>query len=333
VKLIDDQAAARAARMADASRAAARALHARNAPSPSRQALALDPEGTLWLKLESFQPTGSFKVRGALHRIGALEDAQRKRGIVAASTGNHGAAVAYAAALEGVRATVIVPVGTPAGRVRAIEARGAAVLQVGAECGEAEAAARVRAAETGETFVSPYNDEVLVAGQGTLGVELLDQIPNLGRVYIAAGGGGLIGGVAAVLADADPTIEVVGCSPRASCSMHESVAAGRVVETPHEPTLSLATAGALEEGSVTLQPCIDFVHRWELVDEAEMAAALRSILEGERLLVEGAAAVALAVRMRDSRPADGRVDCVVICGGNLDIDDLRSVLASSEAGS
>ncbi|MEM9801826.1 MAG: pyridoxal-phosphate dependent enzyme [Planctomycetota bacterium] len=307
---------------------AARAIRPLLDPTPTRPALGLDRTGALLLKLESFQPTGSFKVRGALHRLGRLTEDERRRGVVAASTGNHGAAVAYAADRLGVRATVIVPESTSDARVAAIEARGAAVERKGAECGESERAARARAERTGETFVSPYNDPLVMAGQGTMALELLEQAPRIGRVYVAVGGGGLIGGIAAVLKDADPSIEVVGCSPEASCAMHASVAAARVVETPHLPTLSLATAGALEEGSVTFEPCAAFVDRWELVSEDEIESALLALLERERLLGEGAAAVALAVRSRDPAPLDDRQDAVIVCGGNLDRVDLERVLRS-----
>lgn len=320
-----------ARRLADTSRAAARHLSGLLPPTPLRPALALDASGGLLLKMESFQPTGSFKVRGALSRIAALGGDGRRRGVVAASTGNHGAAVAHAAQHFGVPATVIVPEPTPEGRVRAIESRGATVLRVGDECAHSEAAARERVQSSGETFVSPYNDAGVMAGQGTLAVELLEQARTmgvrLGRVYVAVGGGGLIGGVAAVLQDADASIEVVGCSPAASCSMHASVAAGKVVETEHRPTLSLATAGGLEDGSVTLEPCQLFVDRWELMGEAPIAAALRRGLVEERLMMEGAAALALAGRLADGPPEPGRVDCVVVCGGNLDAADLMSVMA------
>ena len=299
--------------------------------SPMREALGLDPSGGLLLKMESALPTGSFKIRGAMHRLQHLSEEERGRGVVAASTGNHGAAVAHAASLTGVAATVLIPEPTPEGRAQAITSRGAGVVRSGAECGETETAARQRAEASGETFVSPYNDPVVMAGQGSLGVELLQHLPTLRRVYIAVGGGGLIGGVSAVLKHVAPEVEVIGCSPRASHPMHASVAAGEIVETEHLPTLSLATAGGLEEGSVTFPPCRDFVDRWELVDEGEIEEGLVRLLSEERILAEGAAAVALAVWARDPRPEDGRKDCVVVCGGNLDIGDLRRVLGAPGA--
>ncbi|MGK0484404.1 MAG: threonine dehydratase, partial [Planctomycetota bacterium] len=273
--------------------------------------------------------TGSFKVRGAVNRIAALDAAEREVGVVAASTGNHGAAVAFAAREAGVRASVVVPVGTPAGRVQAIEALGAEVIRFGAECGEAEGHGRQLAEEDGRVFLSPYNDSIVMAGQGTIGLELLEQVPGLSRVYVAVGGGGLIGGTASALKASRPDMEVIGCSPSASYPMHASVAAGCIVDTPHLETLSIATAGGLEEGSVTLTPCMEAVDRWELVDEDDIAEAVYDLVAKERLMVEGAVGVALAVWKRDH--ANGVLgagtSCIVVCGGNLDTAHLTSIMA------
>ncbi|QDV06936.1 L-threonine dehydratase catabolic TdcB [Planctomycetes bacterium Poly30] len=299
--------------------------------TPVREALALAPDGSLFLKMESFQPTGSFKVRGAVNRIAALSEEERAAGVVAASTGNHGAAVAFAARAAGVRASVVVPVDTPAGRAEAIESRGAEVIRFGAECGEAEAHGRALAERTGRVFLSPYNDALVMAGQGTIGLELAEQIPDLRRVYVAVGGGGLIGGIGCALKDVKPGVEVIGCSPEASYPMHASVAAGRWVDTPHLSTLSLATAGGLEEDTVTLNPCMDSVDRWELVGEADISRATYELITRERMMVEGAVGVALAVWQRERAAgvaAEGS-SCIVVCGGNLDAQHLRTILAEN----
>lgn len=308
-------------------RRAAGMLAERLAPTPARQALALDPTGELYLKLENFQPTGSFKIRGATYRIGVLTEAERSAGVVAASTGNHGAAVAHAARDAGVQATVVLPVSTAPARVAAIESRGAEVVRHGAECGAAELHARALAEASGRVFLSPYNDPWVMAGQGSLGVELLEQLPDLKTVYVAVGGGGLIGGVACALKSARPGIEIVGCSPEASYPMHASVAAGRITDTPHLETLSVATAGALEEDTVTLAACQAAVDRWELCSEDAISESLLEIISKERLLVEGAVGVPLAVWARDR--AAGRVTgqcCIVVCGGNLDVEHLAALL-------
>jgi threonine dehydratase len=236
--------------------------------------------------------------------------------------------VAFAAREAGVRASVVVPVDTPAARVQAIESRGAEVIRFGAECGEAEAHGRGVAERSGRVFLSPYNDPLVMAGQGTIGLELVEQIPDLRRVYVAVGGGGLIGGIGCALKDARPGIEVIGCSPEASYPMHASVAAGRWMDTPHLPTLSIATAGGLEENTVTLEPCMESVDRWELVGEADISRASYELITKERLMVEGAVGVALAVWQRD-RAAGAALDgksCIVVCGGNLDVQHLRSIL-------
>lgn len=329
--LDDSSAAAVVERVASSARAAAAVLGGRLAPTPVREALALDPSGGLHLKMESFQPTGSFKIRGATYRIATLSDAERAAGVVAASTGNHGAAVAHAARAAGVKATVVLPETAAPARVAAIESRGAEVLRHGAECGAAELHARGLAESSGRVFLSPYNDADVMAGQGSMGVELLEQLPDLERVYIAVGGGGLTGGVACALKDSRPNIEVVGCSPAASYPMHASVEAGRLTDTPHLDTLSVATAGGLEEGTVTLSPCQAAVDRWELVEEAAISWALFELITKERTLAEGAVGVPLAVWSRD-READlaaGRTPakaCVIVCGGNLDAEHLAALM-------
>ncbi|MEL6903753.1 MAG: pyridoxal-phosphate dependent enzyme [Planctomycetota bacterium] len=297
-------------------------------PTPLRPALGLDPTGGLTLKLESFQPTGSFKVRGAFSRLTALDADRRASGVVAASTGNHGAAVAYAARRLGIEARVVVPVPTPDGRVRAIQRFGASVTSAGAECGASEVEARRVADATGATFVSPYNDPHVMQGQGTLALELADQAPDCTRLYVAVGGGGLVGGICLGLGELGRAVEVVGCSPAASCPMEAAVRAGRVVDVPHAETLSLATAGALEEGTVTLEPCTQGVHRWVRIGEDRIAASLRRLYAEERILAEGAVGVALAAWEDDpERGPDDRC-CVVVCGGNLDPEHLFHLLPS-----
>lgn len=296
-----------------------------------REAPGLAGPGTsALLKLESHQPTGSFKVRGAFSKLLALTGDERARGVIAASTGNHGAAVAFASRQIGIAARVIVPSTTPEDRVRAIARFGAEVLLHGAECGEAEARARVVAAETGAVFVSPYNDPLVMAGQGTLGLELAGQAPDLEAVYVAAGGGGLIGGIAAALSECLPECEVIGVSPLASRALDAAVKAGRVVDVPHEPTLSLATAGAMEEDSVTLAPCMALVDRWVCMDEDAIAEGMRVLHANERLVAEGAAGLATAGWLADHRAGRAKErSAIVVCGGNLDRADLVRVFGAN----
>lgn len=282
--------------------------------------------GSLLLKLENQQPTGSFKVRGAFHKLLTLSPESRAQGVVTASTGNHGAAVAYAAQALGVTVEVVVPEPTPSDRVDAITRFGARVTRRGAECGASELYARELGRTTGRTFVSPYNDHEVMAGQGSMALELRSQAPSLERIYVAVGGGGLMGGLGAALRHFLPDVEIVGCSPDASFAMEAAVAAGEIVEVPHLQTLSLATAGELEQGTVTLEPCQAVVDRWARASEEEIAAAMRAAYLRERILMEGAAGVALSAWMRDVGMGgfDGQA-CVVVCGGNVDRGDLVRV--------
>lgn len=318
------------ARWAEAVDAAAARLSGSLQPTPLRDGLGL---GRLAggsapsLKLENHQPTGSFKVRGAFSKLLSLGSEERERGVVAASTGNHGAATAFAGRSLGIEVEVVVPETTPTDRAAAIERFGARVTRHGAECGESEARARELAASTGAVFVSPYNDPVVMAGQGTIGLELLEAAPDLDAVYVSAGGGGLLGGIAAAIASRRPEVEIVGVSPIASCALHRAVEAGRVIDVPHEPTLSLATAGAMEADSVTLLPCLQLVDRWLLVEEERIAEGMRSLFECERMVVEGAAGLAAAGWLADVREGRARERAaIVVCGGNVDQVDLVGVL-------
>lgn len=279
------------------------------------------------LKLENLQHTGSFKFRGACHALHCLTPAERQRGVVAASSGNHGLALATAARALGTSATVFVPESTPVAKREAIARRGATVEVHGADCVVTEGRARQHAAAHGQVYVSPYNDAAVVVGQGTVAVELLAQWPEVETVYVALGGGGLLGGMALWAATAKPALELVGCSPLASPAMAECVRAGAIVDVPCGPTLSDSTAGGVEAAAVTFPLCRDLVQRYLEVDEAAIAAALVGCLEHQHLLVEGAAAVAFAACLAD-RARRGQRVAVVVCGGNLPLATLRTVLAT-----
>lgn len=287
--------------------------------------------GEVRLKLENLQLTGSFKLRGATNALLAMSAAELARGVVAASSGNHGLGLAAAAQRLGAAATIYVPNTTPASKQDAIEAAGAEVRVHGDDCVETEREARANAAASGRRYVSPYNDAAVVAGQGTIMVELLRQWPEVERVYVALGGGGLISGMAAHAALERPDIEFVACSPEASPAMAECVRAGAIVDVPCHDTLSDSTAGGVEAGAITFALCRNLVHRFVEVDEREIAAALIGALEHQHLLVEGAAAVAFAACLRAGERAgerDGKNAAIVVCGGNLPLATLRRVLGT-----
>lgn len=276
----------------------------------------------VWAKLENQQRTGSFKLRGATAKLMSLADQELPRGVVTASTGNHGAAVATAAASLGTTATVFVSDEADADKVDKIRQLGATISVAPGDPVNAERAARRSAADRGLTYVSPYNDPVVVAGQGTIGVELLRQLPGLSSVVVAVGGGGLISGIAATLKHHDPAIRVVAASAANTAAMHHSVAAGRLIDVTHDPTLSDGTAGGVESGSITFEMCRDLVDEWLLVDEESIANVMHTYMRANSDPIEGSAAVALAAVARAG--LTGAV-AVVICGGNVAASTLRRI--------
>ena len=282
--------------------------------------------GRVHLKLENVQHTGSFKLRGALNKLLSLDDDERGRGIVAASSGNHGAAVAFGTHALGARGVVFVPEGTGEAKIEAIRAHGAEVRVHGSDCVLTEAHARRHADEHGMVYLSPYNDPAVVTGQGTVALELVRQVGGLDAVFVALGGGGLISGIGGYLKAVDPDVRIVACSPENSPVMHESLRAGRILELETAPTLSDSTAGGVERDSITFELCQHVVDDSVLVSEAEIADAVRLCLR-QHLLIEGAAGVAVAgfLKMRE-RFADARA-AVILCGSNISLEQLRAVLA------
>jgi threonine dehydratase len=274
----------------------------------------------VWLKAEHLQPTGSFKLRGATNKIRSLDERARRDGVVTASTGNHGQALARAGALAGVHVTVYVSASAAQTKTDAIRARGAELVQVAGAPIDAELQARRRASEIGKIYVSPYNDLDVMAGQGTLGVELFEQAKDLDAVFIATGGGGLIGGTGTALKQLSPRTRIVGVWPENAACLLRALEAGAIVEVGEQETLSDGTAGAIEPGSVTFPICQRVIDETVTVSEAEIAAAMRRIADSEHWIVEGAAGVALAGLVKRADAYRGRKVAVVLCGRNIALD-------------
>jgi threonine dehydratase len=280
----------------------------------------------LHLKLENQQHTGSFKARGAFNKLLSLEPAARSRGVIAASTGNHGAAVAYAARELGVVARVVVPGNADAGKVAAIAALGGEVLVHGTDSAIAEAHARALALSEELPFISPYNDLDVAAGQGTVGVEITRQLEGVDAVFIALGGGGLLAGIAAWLEVMLPEAAIIGCSPENSAVMIHSLRAGEILELESKPTLSDGTAGGVERGAVTFEWCRELADDLVTVGENEIRQAMRLVYETHGLAVEGAAGVAVAGFLGQAERWRSRRVVAIVCGGNVSPAVLRSVL-------
>ena len=281
------------------------------------------------LKLEHLQHTGSFKFRGASNKIAVLTPDQAARGVVAASNGNHGLGVAAAAKARNIAAEVFVSAHVSPAKARRIQSYGALITQSGADPLTAELAARQAAEATGRVFISPYNDADVIAGQGTIAVELLHQLPALDAVFVAVGGGGLIAGIANYLKAVSPKTEIIGCWPENSPVLLECLKAGRVIEVPEQPTLSESTAGNLEPGSITVELCQNKIDRNVLVTESEIKSALRLLLETEHWLVEGAAGVALAAYLKHKDLYHAKTSAIILCGRNLSPEALSASISAS----
>jgi threonine dehydratase len=282
------------------------------------------------LKCENLQHTGSFKARGAVSKVLSLTPADLERGVITASTGNHGAAVAYAGSIVGAAPIVVVPEGANPSKLAAIERLGGRIEVQGTDSVESELAARRAAADRGLTFVSPYNDPAIIGGQGTLGLELLEQIEDLSAVFVAVGGGGLSSGVAGIVREVSPATRIIGCSPANSAVMYHSLRAGEILEMHSEPTLSDGTAGGVEPEAITFDLLEALLDDFVIVEEEAIRDAFLELIEVEHLLVEGSAAMAYAAARAHAQPAQGTI-AVILCGGNVGVDRLGAVLAGEGA--
>ncbi len=279
----------------------------------------------IYLKLENLQMTGSFKERGALNRIAMLTPEQAARGVVAASAGNHAQGVAYHATKRGIRALIVMPLATPLVKVTATRGFGAEVVLYGANYDEAcEEAMRLCAAE-GMTFIHPFDDAVVMAGQGTIGLELLEQVPQLEAVVVPIGGGGLIGGIACAIKESRPEIRVIGVQTSRLPSMIAAVELHRPVTM--EPATTIADGIAVRRaGDVTLPVVERYVDEIVTVDEDEIASAILVLLEREKTLAEGAGATALAALLQKKTSLNGAHTAVMVCGGNIDVTLLSRII-------
>ena len=285
-------------------------------------------ECDVYLKLENLQITSSFKLRGALNHLLSLSNEQRRKGIVVASSGNHGMAVAYLLRRFGLSGVVYLPETAAAAKVEALRQYGVELELHGRDGVETELHARWVAEQSDRTFISPYNDEKVIGGQGTIGLELERQLDNFDTVLIPVGGGGLAAGVAGYLKSSGRQVEVIGCQPRNSRVMYESLLAGEIIDRESAPTLSDGTAGGIETGSITFPICREMVDDFVLLDEDEIEAAVRGVLERHHLLVEGAAALGVAALSRSERRFAGRSVVVLVTGARISADALARVLTA-----
>ena len=281
-------------------------------------------DSNVFLKLENFQHTGSFKLRGAMNKILNLPD--KSISVVAASSGNHGAAVAYSLRNLKMKGLVYVPENAVSSKVKLMKKYGVEVRYSGNDSLIAESSAISYAEENNLSFVSPYNDIDVISGQGTIGVEMINQMKDLDVVFITVGGGGLISGVGGYLKSINSNIKIIGCSPENSPVMKISLNKGKIIEFDSLPTLSEGSAGGIKKDSITYNFCEEFIDNFYLVSEKEIIENIKFFIANEKLLIEGAAAVSVAAFLKNKKLFKGMNVGIVICGGNIGNDTLKSIL-------
>ena len=299
-------------------------------PAVSSRALSERVGRPVILKCENLQKTGSFKVRGALNSILELDDVARGRGVVAASAGNHAQAVAWAAARAGVSATVVMPANALPTKARASEGYGAEVILQGTVFEAFDVALEV-AEDRGLTFLHPFDDPLIVAGQGTLGLEVLDDVPDAATVVVPVGGGGLISGVALAVANLAPVARVYGVEPHGACAMRKSLEKGEAIRLESIDTVADGL-GAPMAGELTYEVVRRHVEDVVLVSDDEIREAMAFILARTKLLVEPAGAAGVAALLAGRIPLAAGPVVAILSGGNVDLDRLADLLAAPGAG-
>jgi threonine dehydratase len=294
-------------------------------PAPYSENLAREAGNALYLKLENLNVTGSFKERGALNRLLLMTGDERARGVIAASAGNHAQGIAYHASRLGIRAEICMPVFTPIVKVNATRQWGAQVILHGSDFDEALTEARRRSQSEGLLFIHAFDDEGVAAGQGTIGLELLEQIPDLDAVIVAVGGGGLIGGIGCAIKETNPNVRVIGVQTEALPSMQAALAAQQPVLMPPVPTIADGIA-VRQAGKITLELVKKYVDDIVTVDEEETATAILRLVESQKILAEGAGAVGVAALLRRKTNLEGKNVAAVIGGGNIDVTLLSRII-------
>src|SRR6266487_4175852 len=280
---------------------------------------------SVYLKLDNLQRTGAFKERGALNKLLTLTADERERGVIAASAGNHAQGVAYHAGRHGIRAQICMPLTTPLIKVSATKGYRAEVVLHGANYDEACEEAVSRSQQLGMTFIHPFDDEVVMAGQGTMGLEILEQVPDVEAIVAPIGGGGLISGVACAVKETNRKVRVIGVQPARLPSMKVAIAEGHPVTL--SPAATIADGIAVRRaGEKTLPLVQKYVDDIVTVDEEEIANAILLLLEREKTLAEGAGAAAIALAISTSSTVTGNKVAVLVCGGNIDVSLLSRIM-------
>ena len=282
--------------------------------------------GEVWLKLENLQVTGSFKPRGVANKLLRLKAEAMPRELVTASSGNHALALGYLSRMLGFKAIVVVPHGTPRVKIDAIRRFGGEIRIHGSEYMEAEKEAKRIASGENRIFISPYNDVDVIAGHGTIALELLEDQPHIDVVLVPVGGGGLISGIAAAIKALSPNTRVIGVQPSASPVMYESLRRGRIVELEIGESIAESLLGGIEADSITFELCRRYVDDFIVVEEDYVREAVRWMLLEERQVAEGGGAIGVAALLSEPERFRGERIAVVVSGGNIDPELLRELI-------
>jgi len=300
--------------------------YARVTPLELSPHLSLMGDGKTYLKLENLQLTGSFKLRGAANKLLSMSKKEKSRGVITASSGNHGAAFAYLVKTMGINGTVYLPENTAKAKIETLGFYDAKMkICPTTDCVESEQIARNDAAEQGIVYISPYNDQDIITGQSTIACEILQQVGQVDVVIVPVGGGGLISGIGSYLKAIDKNISIIGCQPVNSPVMYESLQAGRILLLDSKPTLSDGTAGGIEQDSITYEICRQVIDDFILISEKEIISALKICLEKHFMLVEGAGALSIAAFMKIKERFSGKNVVLVVSGSKVSMATLKEI--------
>lgn len=290
------------------------------------QAPNINSDADVYLKTENLQITGSFKVRGAYYKISQLSDEEKKKGVIACSAGNHAQGVALAATANGIKSLICLPDGAPISKVEATKSYGADVCLVKGVYDDAYAKAMELKDKMGYTFIHPFNDIDVIAGQGTIGLEILDQLPNLDAVIVPIGGGGLISGVAFAIKSLNPKCKVYGVQSEGAPSMYNSLKEEHICHLENVKTIADGIA-VKTPGDNTFEICSQYVDEIVTVTDDEVASAILALMEQQKLVSEGAGAVSVAAAMFNKVDIKGKKVCCLVSGGNIDVTILSRVIS------
>ena len=285
-------------------------------------------QANVYLKLENQQVTGSFKARGALNMILSLSEERKNRGVVTASTGNHAAAVGYALDIAGTTGEIFMPEDVSEIKVENLKQyKRVKVNLYGKDSVDAELEAIKQAELQDKVYVSPYNNEKIIGGQGTIAKEILEQLPNVDSILVPVGGGGLISGIAGYARKEKESIEIIGCQPVNSAVMYHSIKEGRVIKMDSLPTISDGTAGGVEEVAITFPLCQNYVDSFHLLEEEEILEALGILLKNHQIIAEGAAGLSVAALIKYKEHYKNKNVVLILCGNKMSLELMRSALA------